>query len=505
MRTSMSWRRMAVLVLGVLVVVCGLSRADEDWNFDPPRRSTQLHFWHHSTGAAWLNNGLREALRGVHWDDAGTVRQSYRVSDYGYGGQNDYTYYVHWYKRFRSEVGIEGADGLNYVFHKAQTAENRIPDSNFMLTCYDYSRQRGETIVSPQRIEIIMFKPCYPGSQVYAFDTKYDANGKVTGGTPWSDSRHRSTNFDYLDSVEAVGQDYTDEFWPETTGVSHSGGAWRSTSSGARSSLAQIKVAYRGMLNIFRERPEVLFIAVQAPPMTRLNADQRAANRELARWFREDWLHEFDPNGTDSFEDYRDKNGRVNVVSFDYFNSLAYTGDDARLDGKYFWFPEGGSFPDDFMDWQAPHRYVEPGLGSNRPLTPANAWDNQARNPDREIAESRKQGSDSHPSSQQHYHATDVFVGLRRNPDSQGYRSFINAMTNRWLDRGLVTISVARSGTDRVTLSWGSEPGAQYEIRGGSDAQHLPLLDTIPSGGTTTSWVDSHAIGQIKYYRVKRP
>ncbi len=492
------------LVAALALTCCTVVLAAEDWNFEPPRRTSQLHFWHHSTGAAWLDNGLREALRQVEWDEDGTMHRSYMVSDYGYGGQNDYTYYVHWYKRFRTEMGIEGDDGENYVFHAPETAENRIPADGFMLTCYDYRRQQGDTISPPQRIEIIMFKPCYPGSQVWSFDTSYDADGHVTGGTPWSDSGHRFTNWDYLDSVRGVGEDYTDEYWPATDGVPHSGGAWPSGTGGATSSLAQVKVAYRGMLAIFHERPEVLFIAVQAPPQVSLTAEQRAASRELARWFREDWLHEYDPTGRDEFQDYRDRDGRINVVCFDYYDTLAYTGDDPVLDAAYGWFPDGWDFPDDFMDWEAPHRYVEPGLGDDRPLTPADAWDNRPENPEREIGESRKEGGDSHPSSQQHYHATDVFVGLQRNPDSQGYRSFVNAVTNRWLDHGRITIRLEKAGDD-VLLRWGSEPDASYGVHGGEDPTDLPVLDTVPAGGEETTWTDGAPSGAIRYYEVTRP
>ena len=473
-----------------------------DWNFDPPKQTLHLHFWHHSTGTAWLTYGLRDGLGSITWDDDGTPTRSYLVSDYGYGGQNDYTDYHFWYKRFRMEMGVEGADGKNYPYHKPQTPENEIAADNFMLTCYNYARQLGETMAPPERIQILMFKPCFPGSALYAFDTQYDAEGHVIGGTPWSDSGHTYTNFDYLDSVEAIVQAYASTYWPATPGVAHSGGYW---TSGASASLAQLKVAYRGMLNVFYERPDVLFIAVQAPPLTDMTAEQRAACRELARWFREDWLHEYDPTGTDTFEDYRDKNGKINVACFDYYNSMAYTGDDAVYDAAYSWFPgDGWTMPDEFNDWEAPHVFVQYGMGA-QPLTDPAAPDNIACNPDREIGEARDMEGDSHPSPRQHYHAADIFIGMQRNAASQGYNSWINAVVNRWLGDEPIVLTIAQTGPAEMTLTWNSEPGVTYEIHAGPARDGLSLVATQPSEGATTDWTDPAAIGFEKYYRVIKP
>lgn len=483
----------------ILSVGPGTCLADS-WNHEPPRATLHIHFWHHSTGSAWLSNGLRDALKQVYWDNEGTSTRSYLVSDYGYGGQNDYTDWRHWYTRFRQEVGVPGTDGKNYIFNAPQIPANEIAASNFMLTAYNYTRQSGDTIASPDTFDIVMFKPCYPGSAIYAYDTQFDAEGHVVGGTPWSDSNHASNNYTYLDSAATPNTAYTNTYWPAKSGVSHSGGAWSSSSA----SLAQLKVAYRGMLSIFHEHPEVLWVAVQAPPMTDLTAENVAASRELARWFREDWLHEWDPTGQDQFQDYTDKNGKINVVCFDYYNTMAYTTDDPVLDGEYFWFPLDFSWPDEFMDWEAPHLFVSPGLGS-RPLTSPSDADNQPMPPTRTIGESRKMDSDSHPSSNQHYHAVDVFVGLKRNAESQGYRSWINAVTNRWLGADIITLNMERLAPERMRLTWTSAPGSTFQVWGGSDPQNLTVLDTVPSQGSTTSWTDEQATGTIKYYTVIRP
>lgn len=472
--------------------------ADDPLDHDSPRQTLRLHFWHHSTGDAWLSNGLRDALKQVMWNDNGTMRRTYMVSDYGYGGQNDYTDWRNWYPRFRFEVGIPGGNGKNYVFHKPQTAENEILPANFMLTAYNYTRQSGETMKAPEQIQVLMIKPCFPGSELYSYDTQFDSQGRVIGGTPWSDSNHSYTNFDYLDSTPNPSQSYGTTYWPAKPGVSHSGGSW----GGPAASLAQLKVALRGMLSVFHEHPEVIFVLVQAPPMTALTAENTASDRELARWFRDDFLHQWDPTGKDQFQDYQDKSGRNNVRSFDYYNAIAYTGDDSRLDSRYAWFPADNLWPDDFNDWDGPARFVEPGLGTNVPLTSATADFNQPRPPTREIGESRDMDDDSHPSSYQHYHATDIFVGLTRNPGSKGYRSWINAMVNNWLKADLIQLSVTRIGAVGVRLSWTSYYGASYDVYGGPDPQHLSWLTTQNSLGSTTTWDDPNPAGNIKYYHI---
>ena len=488
--------------------------AQDLWRFEPPPRTLHLHFWHHSTGAAWLDNGLRDALGQVTWSAPGGPARSYLVSDYGYGGQNDYTYYGHWYIRFRTELGYTGSDGRNYVSHRPEAPGFEIPAANFMLTAYDYARQMGDTIGSPERLNIVMFKPCFPGSEVYAYDTEYDAStgnngrGNVLHGTPHSDSGEVYSNFDYLDSVDVLDgtRHYTETFWPSRAGVAHSGGAWSIGPGDAPASLAQIKAAYRGMLNVFRLHPETLFVAVQAPPLNDMTAENIAATRELARWFREDWLKEYDPDGNDRFQDYRDLVGSINVAPFDYYDSIAYTGHDSRLDAEYFWFLEpGATWPDVFNAADNPLPFVEaaclagckltdPGLSQNLPAAAIG----------RELGEGRNPTGDSHPIAEQHYHATDIFVGLKRSTASPGYRSWINAVTNRWLYSDSIRLYLTKAGGDQVRLQWEGLDHTSYSVHRGSGPVTLDLQAEVEGQSPLTELVRSETPGSA-YFRVHCP
>jgi hypothetical protein len=170
------------------------------------------------------------------------------------------------------------------------------------------------------------------------------------------------------------------------------------------------------MLNIFREHPDILFIALTAPPMIPSHlSDENAANcREFARWMREDWLHQFDPTGTDQFEDYP----LYNVVPFDFHNAVSWTGNDATLDGEYFWFVQGG-FTDDSMDTADPSL-----VGKSASSEP----------------------SDSHPQTWQNQRLSTIFCGGTDtySPSHTGnsgrtYNCWINAIVNAWENGGAPT------------------------------------------------------------------
>ncbi|MBN2056937.1 hypothetical protein JW905_18570, partial [bacterium] len=170
--------------------------------------------------------------------------------------------------------------------------------------------------------------------------------------------------------------------------------------------------------NIFREHPGLLFIALQAPPRTGLNSEQAAGCREFARWLREDWLHQFDPTGTDQFEDYP----LNNVVPADFHNSIAWTGEDPLLDGAYFWFPVGG-FPDDSMDTSVPEN-----IG-------------------------RQAGSNDHPESWLNERMSvlmcggaDTYTPPHTGNTGRTYECWINAVVNCWEDGYTPQPSVPATG-----------------------------------------------------------
>ncbi|NOZ62822.1 MAG: T9SS type A sorting domain-containing protein [Calditrichaeota bacterium] len=361
--------------------------------FASPDFSTPQHinnhvfnFFHHSSGANLLDDGLQSALTNLGYHLHSRINTTYEY-------ENNNTDYRHWYKRFQRELGIKVGD--HYYRYLGPDAEGnpltgeQIDDDyrDFMLNYYEFNAER---------MDIIMFKPCYPGSEISDYDTQYDGSGEnngygnVTGGTPHSDNG--TNNFTYLNSGNSVDDVYTNDFWTH--------GYWDSPSS----SLAQLKCAYRGMLNIFVDHPDILFIAMQGPPLVWLSDESANDCREFARWLREDWLHQYDPKGLDQFQDYPLKN----VVPFDFHNSIAWTGNDANLDDEYFWFLEGG-MPDNAMDNSDPEKIGRSASSEDHPDT----WLNQR------VATIFCGG-------------TDTFSPSHTGHSAQNYYSWINAVVNRW-------------------------------------------------------------------------
>ncbi|MFZ5516854.1 MAG: T9SS type A sorting domain-containing protein [Candidatus Zhuqueibacterota bacterium] len=383
-------------------------------NFSTPAgiQNHVFNFFHHSCGGNLLGGGLASRLTNL-----GYTLHSHIDTQYEH--ENNYTDYRHWYKRFQRELGIKvGNSYYRYLGPDAAgepTVGSQIDDNSddFMLNYYEFNAER---------MDIIMFKPCYPGSDIYNDDTQYDGAttnngyGNVTGGTPHSDNG--ANNFTYLNSGGSVEDGYSSTYW--------SGGDWW----GSSSTLAQLKCAYRGMLNIFAEHPDILFIAMQAPPMVSISSEAAANCREFARWLREDWLHQFDPTGTDTFEDYPG----VNVVPFDFHNTVAWTGSDSRLDGEYFWFPQGG-FPDNTLDTSDPNK-----LGRNA-------------------------GSEDHPESWLNQRTAAIFCGgtdsysnSHTGKPARTYNAWINAVVNRW-----------EAGATSVTAQQNAKLPADFSI-----AQNYP-------------------------------
>ena len=361
--------------------------------FSHPDFSTPAHigshvfnFFHHSSGGNLLNDGLADALQNL-----GYTLHSCLHTQYEY--ENNFTDYRHWYKRFQRELGVKVGD--HYYRYEGPDQNGtpiigeQIDDDyqDFMLNYYEYHAEL---------MDIIMFKPCYPGSDLTGYDTQFDGNtnnngfGNVTSGTPHADNGNN--NFSYLNSGNSVDDIYTDSHWTY--------GYW----DGPNSSLAQLKCAYRGLLNIFVQHPDILFIAMQAPPMVYLSDEAANSCREFARWLREDWLHQYDPKGMDSFENYPLKN----VVPFDFHNAIAWTGEETSLDNEYFWFKQGG-MPDNAMDSTDPAK-----IG-------------------------RSASSEDHPENWLNQRTTMLFCGgvdsfspPFTGKSAQTYYCWINAAVNRW-------------------------------------------------------------------------
>ena len=208
----------------------------------------KLIFIHHSTGENWLmddNGGLGEALMGA----------SYFVSDtnYGWGPDSigDLTDIGHWSNWFRGE------------------------DSQpYLEALYEESGQNSEysrlTTVPAGENEIIMFKSCFPNSNL--------------GGD--SDDPIPS-----IDNNPLVGQDSGSQYH----------------------TIANAKGIYVDLLNYFETEPDKLFVVVTAPPLGRNNTTStNAANaRALNNWIKSDWLDNY------PYE---------NVVVFDLYDILTNNG-----------------------------------------------------------------------------------------------------------------------------------------------------------------------------------
>ncbi len=421
----------------------------DEYNFDTPENIGDMvfNFFHHSSGGNLLDDGLSVAL-----ENLGYTLHSRIGEQYVYG--NNYTDYRHWYKRFQRELGVKLSDKYYRYEGPGVSPVREIPPDDFMLAWYEYRAEQ---------MDIIMFKPCYPGSSVSSYDTVYNAEGSVIGGTPYSDNG--VNNFVYLNSTDSVEDGYTDTHW------SH--GDW----SGADSSLAQLKVAYRGMLNLFVEHPDLLFIAMQAPPMCYLSDDEAHKCREFARWLREDWLHEYDPTGTDTFEDYP----LTNVCAFDWHNAIAWTSDDPVLDAEYAWFPVGG-FPDETLDTTDSEE-----LGRNA-------------------------GNDDHPEPWLNHRTAVVFCGgtdswsqSHTGMPQRSYYPWINAMVNRWKN-GLAPLyppSITRT-ENKVSLTWQRFGNGRYSVQW-TEKLAGAIWQNAPGAWPTTNsgWEgeDITGIGE-RYYRV---
>ncbi len=478
------------------------------WQYPDAGQETTywLGFFHHSAGSNWMIHGLRDGYS-VSWSggvDEGeglrdllheTTRQYYTI-DVGYSGHNGdgTTDLRHFYPRFRYEVGH--ADGRVWG-----SDDVWIPFEDSMIRFYCpvgpsielISSTNPDGFVQGDELDIVMIKPDFFNSQLESTDTVTDGSqanngqGLVLSGTPWSDSGQQHSNLEWL-NPEAVA-DYTmvsdlddaemyraqDEYWPDRA-------AWNRD-------LAHVKVALRGLLNIFHEHPDRLFLLVLPPRLTGLSAAERANMRELSRWCDRDFLSQYDPTGTDTFQDYTDSAGKVNVAVFDYFNALVYTGEDPLLDADYGWGPDAFNLHSD------PQRLpgTEPDSYYNLPK-PAD-WIGRAR------------GAADHPGASEDRHVVDVFAG------NNGYAHWINQAVARWQTPvgGEIDDIRITAVLPQPQLAW-TAPSAEeltYRVYRSPEAyvpiEHYELAGSFVSSSGVPEWTDVEVdplLTPQMYYRV---
>jgi len=228
-------------------------------NPNPPASPVKLIFIHHSTGGNWLADpnqdqpygGLGIALRNNNYFVSAT--------NYGWGpnGIGDRTDIINWPEWF---TGPSSGQILTALYN-----ENGQNVGEFGFWSRLATDPGGEN-------EIVMFKSCFPNSDLY--------------GNPG----------------DPPAAEPNDQF-----------------------TVSNAKAVYNNLLTYFETRPDKLFIAITAPPMGQgeysqdvQTPAQRAANaRAFNNWLINDWLDDYPHN---------------NVAVFDYYNVLTSNGSGTRVD-----------------------------------------------------------------------------------------------------------------------------------------------------------------------------
>ena len=218
-------------------------------NPDPPDEAVKLVFIHHSSGKNWL--GTPFSTNGRLGNTLGD--NNYYVSDtyYDWGPDSigDDTDIGHWWDWFRGEnSGIY----LNALY--ATTAQNA-----------DYTRPMDDP---GGENEIIMFKSCYPNSNLLG-----NPDDPPTVGDNPLRGRKSSTPYHTVGNAKGI---------------------------------------YNDILEYFETRQDKLFVVIAAPPVT---DDTYADNaRAFNNWLVNDWLDDYPHH---------------NVAVFDFYNVLTTNGGDA--------------------------------------------------------------------------------------------------------------------------------------------------------------------------------
>lgn len=215
-------------------------RADAAVNTSAPASPVKLVFVHHSTGEAWLadaHGGLGKTLRD----------NNYFVSDtnYGWGPDSigDRTDIGHWWTWFR---GPSSSTYLSALYGESSRHSS-------------YTRLAADP-GGPN--EIVMFKSCYPNSQLSAPDSP----------------------------VPAIADN-----------------PMKGRPAGAGFTVANAKGIYLDLLDYFGAHSDKLFVVIVAPPVT---SPDTPGGRRLADWLVDRWLK--DAGYTAG-----------NVFVFDFYNVLS--------------------------------------------------------------------------------------------------------------------------------------------------------------------------------------
>lgn len=250
-----------ILMCAVLIVASSGVRA---------QTTDDLIFIHHSVGEDWLNNGLRVALLAKDYID--------EVNEITYG------------TTLSADAGRPDSLGT-------------VPGDNtdmwhWILWFNDYVERVKTHDCADGRNRIIMFKSCYPNSDVYEDGTE--------PGDPFRDWQ---TLVDYQ------------ALYRHPSGPGHT--------------YAHNAYTYRPLEDVFAANPDVLFIPVTSPPRipTETHWDWADRCRVFNNWLKNTWLAAYNaahPNLN-------------NVAVFDLFDVLAYAND---FTGTEYYKPGDGDPPD---------------------------------------------------------------------------------------------------------------------------------------------------------------
>jgi hypothetical protein len=249
----------AVFVILVLAFCAPQAIRGQSINPQPPREPVKLVFVHHSCGENWLadsNGGLGRAL----------AANNYFVSDTNYGwgpnGIGDRTNITDWPEWF--------------IGHRSSTCLRALLQESEQHSSY------ARTIADPGgENQIIMFKSCYPNSNLRGRPTDPPRRG---GGL----------------------------------------------------SVGNAKAIYMELLRRFASRPDKLFVVITAPPVQ--DRTYAANARAFNRWLVKDWLADYRGKNVAVFDLYnvlcspvnhhRISNGNVEYATRSGAGTLYYPTDD---------------------------------------------------------------------------------------------------------------------------------------------------------------------------------
>jgi hypothetical protein len=225
-----------------------------------------LVFIHHSCGNNWLNDGLHVALLTKDYIDE----------------RNDITY------------GTDVIPNSGRPDSLASIPGDKTNMNHWILWFNDYLNNVKNHGCADGFNKIIMFKSCYPGSDI--------AGDGTEPGDPFSSTKTLANYKAVYRHYNGPGETYTDSVY-----------------------------TYKPLQDIFAENPDILFIPVTAPPLhyTATNDANAHRARMFNNWLKNDWLNDYNSEHP----------GLNNVAVYDWFDFLAYPDDHSdhpnRLKGEY--------------------------------------------------------------------------------------------------------------------------------------------------------------------------